>query len=117
MGGKKSDDRKNAINSLKKELGKVDAKEMIELIDRHKTHELKYAVNSLQTWLGACQLEPAVVEVIWDKADKALKLDNVSKKVPGQYIEASCEILGVIISTFYPPGVSHLPPRGKPLNR
>ena len=50
------------------------------------------------------------------EADKALKLDNVSKGVPGQYIEASCEILGVIISTFYHSVVSHLPPGGKLLN-
>ena len=114
MGGK--DNRKNAINSLKKELEKVGAKEMIEVIDRNKAFKLKYAIDSLQTWLGISTLEPAVVEVIWDKADKALKLDNVSKGVPGQYIEASCEILGVIISTFYHSVVSHLPPGGKPLN-
>ena len=89
MGGKKSDDKKNAIKSLKNELEKVDAKEMIELIERHKKNNLKYAIDSLQTWLGNSQLDPSVVEVIWDKADAALKMDNVCKGVPGQYIEAS----------------------------
>ena len=89
MGGKKSDDKKNAIKSLKNELEKVDAKEMIELIERHKKNNLKYAIDSLQTWLGNSQLDPSVVEVIWDKADAALKMHNVCKGIPGQYIEAS----------------------------
>ena len=95
MGGKKSDDKKNAIRSLKNELEKVDAKEMIELIERHKKNNLKYAIDSLQTWLGISTLDPATVEAIWDKADAALKMDNICKGVPGQYIEVSCEILGV----------------------